>query len=86
MDQIAADNGKTIDGWTVVHGVAGYAAAKIGFGLLSTFAIAVAWEVIEPKVHRNWPGIFPDGTVDSGPNAATDIGAAMIGWYVGATR
>ena len=82
--KVAGDNTKPVDGWTVVHGTAGFVSGMVGSPWWLTLAGAVMWEVREDQIKARWPDYFPDATPDSGGNAATDVGAAMIGWYLAA--
>lgn len=63
-----------IDAWTLVHFASGYALGKLGFGFFSTFLILVLWEVIEPKIWKNWN--------ESPANQVVDVIAGMLGWAV----
>ena len=74
-------NKDPIDLFTAFHfaaGVGGYAA---GLNVWTVAAIAVAWEFVEPSLKKSAPGVFPDPSGDSVPNATMDILAAVGGFY-----
>ena len=73
-----------VDPWTLVHGLVGVAAAALGFGLWSTLALAISWEVAEHLLKNLIPAMFPHPTQDTLMNSAGDILATMVGW--GMTR
>jgi hypothetical protein len=69
-----------VDPWTLVHGLVGVAAAVLGFGLWSTLALAISWEVAEHLLKNLIPMMFPHATQDTLANSAGDILATMVGW------
>jgi hypothetical protein len=69
-----------VDPWTLVHGLVGVAAAVLGFGLWSTLALAISWEVAEHLLKNLVPTMFPHPTQDTLANSAGDILATMVGW------
>ena len=73
-----------VDPWTLVHGLVGVVAAGLGFGLWSTLALAISWEVAEHLLKNLIPAMFPHPTQDTLANSAGDILATMVGW--GMTR
>lgn len=73
-----------VDPWTLVHGLVGVVAAMLGFGLWSTLALAVSWEVAEHLLKNLLPAMFPHPTQDTLMNSAGDVLATMVGW--GMTR
>jgi len=72
------------DPYSLVHGLVGVGAAALGFGLWSTLALAVSWEVAEHLLKNLIPAVFPHATQDTLANSAGDVLATMIGW--GLTR
>jgi hypothetical protein len=71
-----------VDPWTLVHGLVGVVAAALGFGLWSTLALAISWEVAEHLLKNLIPTMFPHPTQDSLANSAGDILATMLGWVM----
>ena len=71
-----------VDPWTLVHGLVGVVAAALGFGLWSTLALAISWEVAEHLLKNLIPTMFPHPTQDSLANSAGDILATMVGWVM----
>lgn len=43
----------------------------------------MAWEVVEPTLKRQLPGVFPKNTIDSFQNKAGDTAYWMMGWLLG---
>jgi hypothetical protein len=69
-----------LDPYTLVHGLVGVVAAALGFGLWSTLALAISWEVVEHLAKNFLPAIFPHPTQDTLANSAGDVLATMLGW------
>jgi len=73
-------NNGFVDPWTLMHGLVGVVAAALGFGLWSTLALAISWEVAEHLLKNLIPTMFPHPTQDSLANSAGDILATLVGW------
>lgn len=69
-----------LDRYTVGHAAVGAVYSAMGLSLLSTAALAVAWEVLENPLKDNLPLIFPQASHDSLANATADVVAALVGW------
>ena len=69
-----------VDPYSLVHGLVGVVAAALGFGLWSTLALAVSWEVAEHLLKNLIPTMFPHPTQDTLANAAGDVLSTLVGW------
>ena len=72
-----------VDKFTAAHFAVGALTCflSIPFGYVAMGA--VAFELIEDRLKRNNPGIFPVPTADSKNNALVDVGAVLVGWVTG---
>jgi len=70
------------DRFTLAHFVVGLAAAQ-----LLTFpqiaAAAILFEIHEDPLKIKWPWLFPHPTLDTKVNALVDVGAFILGGWVG---
>jgi hypothetical protein len=75
-------NNSMFDRFTFAHAIAG---AVYGYKDLSpstALLLAVGWELAERPLKANWPHLFPHSSQDTLANAAGDILATMIGYYL----
>lgn len=68
--------------WTFAYAGAGAGMRRLGFTVIETGVVAVAWEVAQRPLKEAFPGVFPDPQVDTLLGAAVDVGAMLLGWYV----
>lgn len=77
-------NRAPVDGWTVVHALAGVAAYRAGLSLGRTVALGVVYELLEQAVEASPSGqaLFGSDGPESEANAVTDVlvmaGAFML--------
>jgi len=73
-------NQSVVDIWTTTHFLWGLFARGIRLPLWLTVVLATAFEVVESRLERMMPALFPDRKPDSYRNAAGDIAAVTAGW------
>ena len=76
-------NKDPVDRFTLAHVLAGYAARRVGLTQPQTLMLAIAWEIIEPKLKENNPQVFPNPSKDTTENKVVDVLATMLGWALG---
>lgn len=76
-------NGAPIDRFTLAHVAVGAVYGMVGLKFPTVAFMAIGWELIERPLKRSAPGVFPNATQDTAPNAILDAGATMAGWYIG---
>jgi len=77
---LSAANQSALDRYTAGHAAVGVVYGALGLSLLSTAALAVAWEVLENPLKDNFPLVFPQASHDSLANAGADVVAVLVGW------
>jgi len=86
LDLYGNRNQSWIDWWTVVHVLAGVGAGTAGASLKWTLVAGTLYELVEPFF--DWE-VFGQGfarseyPAESNPNRIVDIGALVVGWFVG---
>ncbi len=78
-------NYDAIDGFTAAHAASGAIMALTGVKASTALAMAVGWELVEPVLKTEIPGLFPHASIDTPINKLTDVAAVMVGWW-GAKR
>lgn len=78
-------NYNAVDVFTAAHVAAGVIMAMSGVKAPTALALAVGWELVEPVLKTEAPGLFPHARIDSSVNKLTDAAAVMVGWW-GAKR
>jgi hypothetical protein len=73
-----------LDRYSLFHGLVGVAAGLIGLGFWQTFAIAVAWEVVEHILKNIVPSLFAYPSQDTLVNSIGDVLSCMVGWSLAA--
>ena len=76
-------NEEPVDRFTLAHVLVGYAAHRVGLTQSQTLMLAIAWEILEPKLKEDHPEVFPHPTKDSTENKVIDVLATMLGWALG---
>lgn len=77
------DNHVTTDQYTFRHMAFGALTGYYGMSAALSLTGAVVWEVVEPTLKRQLPGVFPKNTIDSFQNKAGDTAYWMVGWLLG---
>jgi hypothetical protein len=78
-------NGVAVDRFTAVHFASGYVLGQflplwlIGVG-------AVAFELVEDPMKTRYPQIFPHPSHDSKKNSLVDVGAVILGAWIGGAK
>lgn len=75
-----AINGDAFDRFTFAHAGVGAVLGYLRAPWWTTMGFALAWEIVERPLKDNYPGVFPNATQDTVPNAITDVAAVMVGW------
>ena len=73
-----AINGALIDRFTFVHAAAGYLFSRTSITEQEALFLAIGWEILEDKLKRAYPHLFPNPSLDTKQNALTDVGAFML--------
>lgn len=76
-------NQQAVDKYTLLHLGAGYAARRLGVGLLPALALSLTWEHwLEPAWKRSDPQFFPAPSQDRPINSFFDTLAVVGGWML----
>ena len=68
------------DTWTLAHAFGGFVLGVLGFGLKTTLAIALGYEVLENDILREQAAeLFNE--YEGLHNMAADVVAAGVGWW-----
>lgn len=73
-------NGDAFDRFTLAHAGVGVALGLLRVPWWAAVGFALAWEIAERPLKDNLPGVFPNATQDTVPNAITDAAAVVAGW------
>lgn len=74
------DNYPLFDRWSLGHVGKGAFLRSSGVGAGATFAIAVAWEVLERPLKDCFPALFPESSQDTLQNMVGDVISTLSGW------
>ena len=71
-------NGAFFDRFSLVHGLSGYLFSKTKITVLQATMLAIGFEILEDKMKKEIPQIFPNPTIDTKENALSDVAVFML--------
>lgn len=71
-----------VDRFTLGHLSVGMLLGLCGTGFWTTLISSLTWELLENRLKRKIPIMFPNPSLDTLSNAVADITAWMLGWAI----